>query len=106
MHFIPQPLLVQILKIILVLRRESTTIQAIPCKQHHHNLHHMWRWIGNLDDRIASVVLGNLLCEQSLQKERQQQEDVAHIHRSNSRWQFLLAAQILEYACHVWGDWD
>ena len=83
--YVPITQSVQILNIILVLCRDSigSTMKAIL-----YNFHHVWRWTGNPHQRILSVVLYDLLREQTLQDERQQQDDVTHVRCSNFRWKF------------------
>ena len=90
--YLPMTQSVQILNIILVLCRDSigSTMKAIL-----YNFHHVWRWTGNPHQRILSVVLYDLLREQTLQDERQQQDDVTHVRCSNFRWKFWLLRRCL-----------
>jgi len=94
----------QVLDIVLILGGKLATIESIPRQKHDSDLYHHGGWIYNAHKRINSVIFFNLLGEQSMQQERQDEEDMTHVHGPYSWRKLAFGPKVFEYpgqvGCH------
>ncbi len=95
---------VQGLDINLILWWISSAIEVEPSNEKQGNSNELTGRVIDRIQRMLPVVFQDHVRQQSIQKERKQEEDVPHVNSSYSGRQLLMYAKMIENAGKIWSD--